>query len=599
MSDKIADKYSLNFSRNARQILERRYLLKDQNGQIVETPLQLCKRVANSVAAGEATYGFNTDAAAADYLQELAALKFLPNSPTLMNAGTDIGQLSACFVLPVADSIAGIFSSLKNMALIHQSGGGTGFSFANLRPEGDIVRATAGIASGPVSFMRIFDMATEVIKQGGRRRGANMGILRIDHPDILKFIDCKKDNNILSNFNISVAVTDDFISHALARDEYGLINPRTGQIVRRLNAGKVFDRLAKSAWRNGDPGVIFIDRINEANPTPNLGAIESTNPCGEQPLLDNESCNLGSLNLVKFINNGIINWRNLENSTRLAVHFLDNVIDVNRFPLPEIARLTKANRKIGLGVMGFAEFLILLGIPYDSDMALETGEQVMRFISKAAIAESENLAQIRGSFPNFYDSRWEKRGYKMRRNATLTTVAPTGTISMIASTSSGIEPLFALSYRREIMDGTKLLEVNPLFMRTAIDRGFYSKELMEKIAASGSIKEFKEIPEDVRRLFVTAFDIEPRWHVRMQATFQKCVDNAVSKTVNLPATATVDDVKEIFLLAYKLKCKGITVYRYGSKKHQVLNIGRGAAGLKIVTADTEFSGGCLTGECPF
>ncbi len=595
----MADEYSLSFSRNARQILERRYLLKDVNGQIRETPRSLLKRVAHAVAAAETLYGQNAEETAADYFQAMATLKFLPNSPTLMNAGTDINQLSACFVLPIADSIESIFSSLKNMALIHQSGGGTGFSFSNLRPEGDIVRTTAGVASGPVSFMRIFDTATEVIKQGGRRRGANMGILRVDHPDILKFISSKEKDGYLTNFNISVALTDDFMQRALAGEEYDLVNPRTGKAVKRFNAGKVFELLVAAACQEGDPGIVFIDRINEANPTPGLGDIESTNPCGEQPLLPNESCNLGSLNLVKFINNGEVEWEELEKSTRLAVRFLNNVIDVNKFPLPEIAKSTKANRKIGLGVMGFAEFLILLGIPYDSDQALEMGEQVMRFISNAAIAESKKLAGERGPFPNFPGSRWEQKGYRIMRNATLTTVAPTGTISIIASTSSGIEPLFAISYSRDVMDGTHLPEVNSLFAQTARENGFYSDKLMREIAISGSIREIAEIPTPVRRLYVTAFDIEPKWHVKMQAAFQKYVDNAVSKTVNLPASATVNDVKEIFLLAYRLKCKGITVYRYGSKKNQVLNITPGPSGERRITADAEFSGGCLAGECPF
>ncbi|HEX21503.1 MAG TPA: adenosylcobalamin-dependent ribonucleoside-diphosphate reductase, partial [Actinobacteria bacterium] len=494
----MADEYSLSFSRNARQILERRYLLKDVNGQIRETPRSLLKRVAHAVAAAETLYGQNAEETAADYFQAMATLKFLPNSPTLMNAGTDINQLSACFVLPIADSIESIFSSLKNMALIHQSGGGTGFSFSNLRPEGDIVRTTAGVASGPVSFMRIFDTATEVIKQGGRRRGANMGILRVDHPDILKFISSKEKDGYLTNFNISVALTDDFMQRALAGEEYDLVNPRTGKAVKRFNAGKVFELLVAAACQEGDPGIVFIDRINEANPTPGLGDIESTNPCGEQPLLPNESCNLGSLNLVKFINNGEVEWEELEKSTRLAVRFLNNVIDVNKFPLPEIAKSTKANRKIGLGVMGFAEFLILLGIPYDSDQALEMGEQVMRFISNAAIAESKKLAGERGPFPNFPGSRWEQKGYRIMRNATLTTVAPTGTISIIASTSSGIEPLFAISYSRDVMDGTHLPEVNSLFAQTARENGFYSDKLMREIAISGSIREIAEIPTPVR-----------------------------------------------------------------------------------------------------
>lgn len=590
----------LKLSVNAVRVLNRRYLIKNERGQVAETPRQLFQRVARTVAAPDAVYGVSDiSAVEAEFFREMAELKFLPNSPTLMNAGTDIGQLSACFVLPVPDSIAGIFATLGHMAEIHKSGGGTGFSFSRLRPVGDVVRTTAGIASGPVSFMRIYDVATEVIKQGGRRRGANMGILRVDHPDILEFITCKEREDFLPNFNISVAVTDDFMRAAAEGTEYDLVNPRTGTLVKRLNAKNVLDLIVTMAWRTGDPGLVFIDRINEANPTPNAGEIESTNPCGEQPLLPNESCNLGSLNLAKFVANGKVDWDELGKSVALAVHFLDNVIDAGHFPLPEIEKLTKANRKIGLGVMGFAEALIMMGIPYNSEEALQTGEKLMKFISERAIAESVDLADQRGSFPNFSGSLWERRGFKGIRNSTVTTVAPTGTISIIAGTSSGVEPLFALSFVRHVMEGTRLLEVNPLFENEAKRSGLYSDELMQKIARSGSIRRFSEIPEGVRDLYVTTFDIDPEWHVRMQAAFQKYTDNAVSKTVNLPAEATFDDVIKIYLLAYELKCKGITVYRYGSKKTQVLNIEAGRSSENAVTAEAEYSGGCLTGECSF
>lgn len=599
MEPNHADK-GIELTANAARVLANRYLLKNEQGEIVETPNEMFTRVAKVVAAAEANYpGNNTsEDIAASFYREMVELKFLPNSPTLMNAGTEIGQLSACFVLPVEDSIGGIFDALKNMAIIHQSGGGTGFSFSRLRPKGDRVWTTMGVASGPVSFMRVFDASTEVVRQGGRRRGANMGILRVDHPDILEFITCKDDQDSLKNFNISVAVTDEFMTEVIRGGEYDLSNPRTGSLTRSLNARFVFDLLATSAWRTGDPGIVFIDRINEANPTPAVGAIESTNPCGEQPLLPNESCNLGSLNIGKFVSAGRMDWDALAVSIKIAVRFLDDVIDVTKFPLEEVAEVTRANRKVGLGVMGFADALIKQGIPYGSDAALSAGESVMRFIAEQAAAASAKLALERGSFANFEGSLWQKRGYSAMRNATLTTVAPTGTISIIAGASSGIEPLFAISYVRRVMEGTGLLEVNTLFEEEARAVGIYSESLLRQIGRTGSLAGLEQVPDDMRRLFITAFDIEPRWHVLMQAAFQKYVDNGVSKTVNLPDEAGLDTVKQIFLTAYELHCKGITVYRYGSKKEQVLNIEKGPD-MEQVDVDSEYAGGCLSGECPF
>jgi len=593
----------LKLSVNAVKILERRYLLKDEQGRVVETPSEMFRRVARTIAVVERRYAREAEVKLWEqrFYRLLTSFHFLPNSPTLMNAGTSIGQLSACFVIPVEDSIAGIFEAVKNMALIHQSGGGTGFSFSRLRPRGDVVRSTGGIASGPVSFMKVFDAATEVIKQGGRRRGANMGILRVNHPDIIEFITAKEKENVLTNFNISVGVTEDFMEAVKEDGVLQLVNPRSDRAVRKLRARDVFDLIATMAWRTGDPGIVFLDRINADNPTPNLGEIESTNPCGEQPLLPYESCNLGSINLSKMVRGGEIDYEKLGYTVELAVRFLDNVIDASRFPLKEIERITKANRKIGLGVMGFAEMLVQLGIAYDSEEALKTGEEVMRFITERGVEVSEKLGEERGSFPNFEESRWKKKGLAHMRNATITTVAPTGTISIIAGTSSGIEPIFAVSFIRNVMEGTKLLEVNGIFETIAKKRGFYSKDLMIKLAKVGSVRSLREIPADVRELFGTALDIQPQWHVRMQAAFQRHVHNAVSKTVNLPADATIEDVRRIFLLAHKLGCKGITVYRYGSKAEQVLSISPATIREELeeehIMAGSEFAGGCPTGEC--
>lgn len=592
-------KDDLKLSVNATTVLKRRYLLKNEKGEVIETPKELFTRVAKAIAEPDANYGKGSACAQTEeeFFTMMTNLEFLPNSPTLMNAGTPIGQLAACFVLPVEDSIEGIFTTLKNMALIHQSGGGTGFSFSQLRPKNDVVKSTGGIASGPVSFMTIYDAATEVVKQGGRRRGANMAILRIDHPDIIEFITAKSQEGKLVNFNLSVGITDSFMAALRKNQEYELINPRTQKPVKKLKAKTVFDLICHNAWATGDPGLVFLDEINRHNPTPKLGLIEATNPCGEQPLLPYESCNLGSINLVKMISKGKLDWEKFGKTIHSAVHFLDNVIDANKFPLPEIEQLTKANRKIGLGIMGFADTLFELKIPYNSLGALKLGKRVAKFLTQEAIVASQKLAKVRGSFPNFKGSAWEKAGYRRMRNSTLTTIAPTGSISIIAQASSGIEPVFALAFVRDIMGGSKLIEVNPVFERVANEKGFYSNELIAEIARKGSIQEFRQIPPIIRNCFVTALDIEPEWHVRMQAAFQRHIDNAVSKTVNLPPNASVETVRKIYLMAYELKCKGITIYRYGSKKQQVLYLQTDSTE-GIIRADSEYAGGCITNLCP-
>jgi len=562
----------LELSANAMEVLEKRYLRRDELGQIAERPEQMLERVAGHVAMAEKRYGRDAELYRRRFLEMMARLEFLPNSPTLMNAGLPLGQLSACFVLPVEDSLPAIFDALKNMALIHQSGGGTGFSFSRLRPRNDVVGSTGGVASGPVSFMRIFDAATDVIKQGGRRRGANMAALRVDHPDILEFIGAKERAGVLENFNISVAATDEFMARARARagGEIDLINPRTGRASGRAEAWSIMERVASAAWRGGDPGMIFIDRINAAHPLP--GTIEATNPCGEQPLLPYESCNLGSINLSRMVKEGEVDWVRLGDLVALAVRFLDDVIDVNRFPLPEIEQATLQSRKIGLGVMGFAEMLILLKISYRSPQAVAMAEKVMSFISDEARRASSRLGEERGSFPLLEQSHL--KSWPAMRNSTVTTIAPTGTISIIAGTSSGIEPLFALAYVRNVLEGARLLEVSPLFQRAAEARGIWSPQLQSQLAKKGSASGLAGVPEDLKELFVTALEIPPEQHVWVQAAFQKYTDNAVSKTVNLVERATVEDVRAVYHLAYDLGCKGVTVFRYGSRS-QVLYLGNG------------------------
>lgn len=577
----------MNLTENAIKVLEARYLLKDEKGKVIETPEEMFRRVAKTIASAEIQYGGSPDEWEEKFHELMASLKFLPNSPALMNAGRDIGQLAACFVLPVDDSMKSIFDTLKNAALILQSGGGTGFSFSRLRPRLDIVRSTGGIASGPVSFMRIYNIATDVIKQGGARRGANMGILRIDHPDILDFIRIKRAEGELTNFNISVAVTDAFMNALKNDSEYDLINPRNKAVIGKIKARDVFDEIVKSAWETGDPGLVFIDRINRDNPTPRIGNIESTNPCGEQPLLPYEACILGSINLSKYVKQSAIkisiskkhesnplspplvkqqiDFDSLSQDIKTAVRFLDNSIDANKYPLPDIEAMHKGNRKIGLGVMGWADMLILLGIPYNQKKAFRLARELMKFIRDTTREASVELAEKRGVFPNFKGSIYDAPGMPRVRNATTTTIAPTGTLSIIADCSSGIEPLFALAYKRLVLD-TELFEINRYFFDIAMKRGFYSETLREKVISKGYLRGIKEVPDDVKKLFKTAHEIPPEDHIEMQACFQEFTDNAVSKTINMPHKAKKEDVHRAFLLAYEKGCKGITIFRYGTKK---------------------------------
>lgn len=597
----------INLSENAIKVLEKRYLKRDTQGNCIEKPTDMFRRVANTVAKGDLKYGATKDDVkklSDRFYDAITNCQFMPNSPTLMNAGRELGQLAACFVLPIEDSLEGIFETIKNTALIHQSGGGTGFSFSRLRPKNDVVHSTMGISSGPVSFMEVFNAATEAVKQGGTRRGANMGILRVDHPDILEFIDCKADNNKLNNFNISVAITDKFMEAYFNNEDYDLVNPHTKKTTGKLNAKFVFDKIVDSAWRNGEPGIVFIDTMNYDNPTPQIGAIESTNPCGEVPLLPYEACNLGSINLNKMIkenNDGTcsVDWDLLAKTTRTAIRFLDNIITINKYPLPQIAEMVNNNRKIGLGIMGWADMLMKIGISYASEQGTKLASQIIEFIDYESKCESIELSKERGRFANFkgsiYDSehylynkykdksagkisdeQWKELDNKIKkfgiRNATTTCIAPTGTISMIAGASGGIEPLFGLVFSRLILDNTEMLEINPIFKNYMIKHNLYSEELMKKIAIDGSIAHINNIPENVKKIFVTAHDVTPYWHVKMQAAFQLHTDNAVSKTVNFVESATRDDIKETYILAYKSHLKGITVYRNNSRTFQPMNL---------------------------
>ena len=596
----------LNLSKNAIKVLEKRYLKRDKNGVPTETPKDLFMRVASTLAEADRQFGA-TDSEIKETTKEfydfITNRYFMPNSPTLMNAGRELGQLAACFVLPVEDSLEGIFETVKNTALIHKSGGGTGFSFSRLRPKNDVVRSTMGVSSGPVSFMEVFNAATEAVKQGGTRRGANMGILRVDHPDILEFINCKSDNNRLNNFNISVAITDKFMEALKQGGDYELIHPRTKQPVGKLNAKEVFDLIVDGAWRNGEPGIIFIDKMNYDNPTPLIGEIESTNPCGEVPLLPYEACNLGSINLGLMLkgekDNLSVDWDKLASVTKMAIHFLDNVIAINNYPLPQISEMVQNNRKIGLGVMGWADMLMQLGIGYNSEEGTKLAAQIMEFIDYHSKVKSIEFAKTRGRFNNFkgsiYDGQnWLTKKYKGKsagiitddmwaeldkqiaqvgiRNATTTCIAPTGTISMIASASGGVEPLFGLVFIRDVMDGTKLVEVNPIFEAYAREHGFYSEELMKKISIDGTLAHCSEVPEEAKKIFVCAHDVSPYWHVKMQAAFQLHTDNAVSKTVNFEENATREDVADSYKLAFENNLKGITVYRNNSRQFQPMNL---------------------------
>ena len=623
-------------TRNALKVLEKRYLKRDKNGNCIETPQDMFRGVADTIASGDLEFGKTSKDVqnlSDIFYNAITHRYFMPNSPTLMNAGRDLGQLAACFVLPINDSLESIFETIKNTALIHQSGGGTGFSFSRLRPKNSVVRSTMGVSSGPVSFMEVFNAATEAVKQGGTRRGANMGILRVDHPDIIEFINCKSDNNKLNNFNISVAITDKFMEAYLNGKDYDLINPQNNEIVGRMDAGAVFDLIIDSAWKNGEPGIVFIDKMNKDNPTPQIGKIESTNPCGEVPLLPYEACNLGSINLGLMVKEQdgefVVDWDLLENTVRTAMRFLDNVIVVNNYPLPQISEMVQNNRKIGLGVMGWADMLMQMGIAYNSEEGTSLATDVMSFIDYVSKTESVELAKERGCFNNFKGSVYEDSNYLSKkfagktsqkvndkmwaqldkdvqkyglRNATTTCIAPTGTISMIAGASGGIEPLFGLVFSRLIMDGTELLEVNPVFEKYMKTHGLYTEDLMNKIAKCGSVAHIEELPDEVKRIFVTAHDISPYWHVKMQAAFQQFTDNAVSKTVNFIESATREDIKKTYILAYKNNLKGITVYRNNSRQFQPMNLEKAKKTIEIKpiepSQDYNPTGEIKTVKCP-
>lgn len=623
-------------TKNALKVLEKRYLKRDKNGNCIETPQDMFRRVADTIASGDLEFGKTSKDVqnlSDRFYNAITHRYFMPNSPTLMNAGRDLGQLAACFVLPIDDSLESIFETIKNTALIHQSGGGTGFSFSRLRPKNSVVRSTMGVSSGPVSFMEVFNAATEAVKQGGTRRGANMGILRVDHPDIIEFINCKSDNNKLNNFNISVAITDKFMEAYLNGKDYDLINPQNNEAVGRMDAGAVFDLIIDSAWKNGEPGIVFIDKINKDNPTPQIGKIESTNPCGEVPLLPYEACNLGSINLGLMVKEQdgefVVDWNLLENTVRTAMRFLDNVIVVNNYPLPQISEMVQNNRKIGLGVMGWADMLMQMGIAYNSEEGTSLATDVMSFIDYVSKTESVELAKERGCFNNFKGSVYEDSNYFSKkftgktshkvndkmwaqldkdvqkyglRNATTTCIAPTGTISMIAGASGGIEPLFGLVFSRLIMDGTELLEVNPVFEKYMKTHGLYTEDLMNKIAKCGSVAHIEELPDEVKRIFVTAHDISPYWHVKMQAAFQQFTDNAVSKTVNFIESATREDIKKTYILAYKNNLKGITVYRNNSRQFQPMNLEKAKKTIEIKpiepSKDYNPTGEIKTVKCP-
>jgi ribonucleoside-diphosphate reductase alpha chain len=581
----------LQFRPIARRVLEERYLRRDPEGHVVETPESLFRRVAQGVAAAEARYGGAPAVARQTeaFHEAMTSFKFLPNTPTLMNADIPEGQLAACFVIPIRDDMRSILEGVRDMALIHQTGGGTGFSFTHLRPKGDQVRSTGRVATGPVGFMRIYDTTTEVVKQGGRRRGANMGILKVDHPDILEFIKVKADPGAMNNFNLSVAVTDAFME-AVAKDgTYPLINPRTQKAVRRLRAREVFDLACRYALETGDPGLLFLDAIERGNPTPEVGKLEATNPCGEQPLLPYESCTLGSINLARLVKNRDLDWEELDRLVHLGVTFLDDIIDQSHYPLPQITAITKANRKVGLGVMGLADMFIELGMAYDSPEALELAEKLMARMEAEAVKQSEALAKERGPFPNFYLSRYHQEGRPPRRNATLTTVAPTGTISLIAGTSSGIEPLFAVAYRRRALEGEEFDEIQPLFLQKLREFGLRAEDWLPQVLATGRVRPLAGLPEEIRRLFPTTFEVSVEYQVKMQAAFQHHVDNAVSKTINFAPEATVAEVAQAFMLAWKLGLKGITIYRYGSKAGQVISLPPQA---EVLTLAQEFAEEC-------